>query len=328
MRVTVYTKPGCHLCEDALDLLDKLTPQYRLQVEELNILDDMALHEAYHTQIPVIEAENAATIGKLVAPISETELRAYLEMARRESLPPPPTHTIEDEKRKTKDEGQNTPHSTLHTPHSKEPAIDRMVAYVGRHWLRLVCIVMGVFVGLPWLAPLFDWLGWYNLSHPIYSAYALTCHQLPERAGTVFGYQVAFCYRNTVLYGGLSLFGAVYGLARDRGVPKLGWMRRPLPWWGFIILLAPMAVDGITHMLGLREPMMDMVMDASFGSFYIGSQPGSLNWWLRIITGLLAAFGAVWFSFPRMTRAVAEADALREMYRQAALKKYQQAAKL
>jgi uncharacterized membrane protein len=113
------------------------------------------------------------------------------------------------------------------------------------------------------------------------------------------------------------LFGLFYGVARDRRISPLAWFRRQLPWWGFVLLLVPMAVDGFTHMFGLRDNF-DWAMDSSFGSFYIGSQPLSLNWWLRITTGLLAAMGAVWFAFPRMQRAVEEAESLRRMYRQMA----------
>jgi uncharacterized membrane protein len=94
----------------------------------------------------------------------------------------------------------------------------------------------------------------------------------------------------------------------------LSWLKKPLPWWGLILLEIPIAVDGITHTLGLRDNF-DWMMDSSFGSFYIGSQPFSLNWWLRIITGLIAALGAVWFAFTRMQRATDESEALREMYR-------------
>jgi len=296
MRVTVYTKPACHLCEDVLAILDRLAPQYDLQVTEVNILDDMALYEAYHLEIPVVDIEDGR-LGRLKAPIDEAELRMAFSIARHGmpgggSVIPPP---------------------------KREPAIDRLARYIGRHWLRLVSIVLGVFVGLPWLAPVFADLGWWDLANPIYTAYALTCHQLPERAGVVFGYQVGFCYRNTALYGGTFLFGLLYAAAlrggnSRRGLPGLGWMKTPLPWWGAALFALPMAVDGVTHMLGLRD-MTDMMADPSFGAFYIGSQPFSLNWWLRIITGLLAALGAVWFAYPRMERAVEESENMRVAYR-------------
>ena len=189
MRVTIYTKPGCHLCEDALDLLDKLTPQYGLEVEQANILDDMALYEAMHEQIPVIVAEEGQ-YGRLVAPITEPELRAYLEVVRRD---------------------RRYGRSVL--PAYKESALDRTARWIGKHWLKMALVFVSVFVALPWLAPVFARLGWWDVANPIYTAYALTCHQLPERAGTVFGYQVAFCYRNTAIYGGFIVFGALYGLA-------------------------------------------------------------------------------------------------------------------
>lgn len=295
MHVTIYTKPGCHLCEDALDLLDKLTPQYKLVVEQANILDDMALYEVMHEQIPVIMAEEGQ-YGRLVAPISEPELRAYLEVVRRD---------------------RRYGRSVL--PAYKESVLDRTARWIGKHWLKMALVFVAVFVVLPWLAPAFAALGWWDVANPIYTAYALTCHQLPERAGTVFGYQVAFCYRNTAIYGGFIVFGALYGLARDRHVPRLQWLRKPLPWWLFAAMLLPMAADGLTHMLGLRDTMLDMTVEANFGMFTIGSQPLSLNWWLRIITGFLAACGTVWFAFPRMDRAVAESEAQAQIYRMSAL---------
>lgn len=46
--------------------------------------------------------------------------------------------------------------------------------YIARHWLGLVNIALGIFVGLPWLAPVFAALGWWGLANPIYSAYAVT----------------------------------------------------------------------------------------------------------------------------------------------------------
>jgi uncharacterized membrane protein len=244
--------------------------------------------------IPVVEVTDVR-VGRLVAPISEAELYAYFNLAR---------HAIEDRER-----GR----ASVAQPY-RESRLDRVARWIGRHWLRLLLVVMGIFVTVPWLAPVFAWMGWWDLANPIYTAYALTCHQLPERAGYVFGYQVAFCYRNTALYAGVFLFGALYGLGRDRNAQWLKWLTRPIAWWGLLLLEIPIAVDGITHTLGLRDTF-DWMMDSSFGSFYIGSQPFSLNWWLRIITGLIAALGVVWFAFPRMQRATDDSEALREMYR-------------
>ncbi len=294
MLVTIYTKPGCHLCEDVLVILDSLTPQYGLEVREVNILDDMALYDAYHLKIPVVSIEGGR-LGTLEAPIEEASLRAAFDIARH---------------------AYPTGASVLSKP-KREPWIDRLASYIGHHWLRFACGALGLFVVVAWLAGVFAWLGLWDVANPIYTAYALTCHQLPERSGSIFGYQVAFCYRNTALYGGTALFGVLYGLARDGKVRQLAWLKKPIPWWMFVLLLLPMAVDGTTHMLGLRDNMMDN-MNASFGVFDIGSQVFSLNWWLRVITALTAALGVVWFAYPRMERVVQESENLRLVYRQSA----------
>lgn len=294
MRVTVYTKPECHLCEDLLQLLDRLAPRYGLQVAEVNILDDPALYQAYSRDIPVLDIDDGR-LGRLKAPIDEATLRAALDVALR------------------------GPQSASGVARARrEPFMDRLARFVGLHWLGLACAAFAVYAGLPWLAPVFASLGWWDLADPIYTAYALSCHQLPERAGNVMGYQVGFCYRNTALYGGVFLFGTLYGLARSGAVAWLRRLRRAIPWWGLALFILPMLVDGLTHMFGLREPMLADDMPASFGSFYVGSQLFSFNWWLRVTTGLLAALGVVWFAFPRMDRAVAESEALRLMYQQAA----------
>src|SRR5262245_25230698 len=114
MRVTLYSKPGCHLCEDVRDTLDRLAPQYGLEVTEVNILEDPALHEAYGFEIPVVDLEGGR-LGRLKAPIDEPTLRTALEVARR---------------------GPPARESVLPKP-KKVPWIDRLAAFIGRNWLRL-----------------------------------------------------------------------------------------------------------------------------------------------------------------------------------------------
>jgi glutaredoxin len=52
--VTVYSKPGCHLCEDAMRELRRLRPELGFELEERDILQDDALHRAYFERIPVV----------------------------------------------------------------------------------------------------------------------------------------------------------------------------------------------------------------------------------------------------------------------------------
>ncbi len=328
MHITVYTKPGCHLCDDALDLLDRLAPRYGLQVEQVNILEDPALYEAYAMRIPVIEIEGGKG-GILEAPIEEALLRFRLELARRS---PPASASASAVMRASS--SSTSAASVPPVPSvpgvpalaggaglSSEPLIDRIASGMARRWLRWVSIGLAIFVGLPWLAPVFAALGWWDPANFIYTAYAATCHQLPERAANVLGYQVAFCWRDTSLYTGLLLFGLLYGLGRDHNIGWLRWLQRPIKLWVFILFLVPMAVDGFTHMFGLRDMYGNPGMDIWYGLrlLSMGSQMFSFNWWMRVITALLAALGAVWFAYPRMNRAVEEAEALRQLYRQSAM---------
>lgn len=54
MTVTLYTKPGCHLCDDVRQLLDELAPERGFVVEEIDIERDAALFAQYRYEIPVV----------------------------------------------------------------------------------------------------------------------------------------------------------------------------------------------------------------------------------------------------------------------------------
>ena len=52
--VTLYTRPGCHLCDDARAALRQLRVQHEFEIHEVDIETDDALHAAYLERIPVI----------------------------------------------------------------------------------------------------------------------------------------------------------------------------------------------------------------------------------------------------------------------------------
>ena len=55
--VTLYTRPGCHLCDDARAALDRVRERTPFTLAEIDIESDDALHRAYLERIPVIELD-------------------------------------------------------------------------------------------------------------------------------------------------------------------------------------------------------------------------------------------------------------------------------
>lgn len=53
-QVVIYSKPGCHLCEDATAQLQKLRQAHPFELHEVNILSDPATFEKFKHDIPVV----------------------------------------------------------------------------------------------------------------------------------------------------------------------------------------------------------------------------------------------------------------------------------
>jgi glutaredoxin len=52
-RVTLLSKPGCHLCDDARDVIAKVCAEIGTEWTEIDITSDPGLRERYCEQIPV-----------------------------------------------------------------------------------------------------------------------------------------------------------------------------------------------------------------------------------------------------------------------------------
>ncbi len=53
-RITLIGKPGCHLCEDARAVIQRVAEDVGASWEELSILDHPDLAERYWESIPVV----------------------------------------------------------------------------------------------------------------------------------------------------------------------------------------------------------------------------------------------------------------------------------
>ena len=58
--LTLIGKPGCHLCDDARDIVTTVLTEFPdAALDELSILDDEALRDRYAEEIPVLLIDGA-----------------------------------------------------------------------------------------------------------------------------------------------------------------------------------------------------------------------------------------------------------------------------
>jgi glutaredoxin len=57
--VTLYSRPGCHLCDDARAALERIRANQPFRLQEIDIESDDALLKRYLERIPVIAVEGA-----------------------------------------------------------------------------------------------------------------------------------------------------------------------------------------------------------------------------------------------------------------------------
>lgn len=78
-HITVYSKPDCHLCTDALAALRRLQADLAFTLEERDISTDDALQRAYFERIPVVALDGEELCDYFV---DERLVRERLESRR------------------------------------------------------------------------------------------------------------------------------------------------------------------------------------------------------------------------------------------------------
>ena len=56
-RVTLYGKPGCHLCDDARAVVERVRTQHPFELREVDVSLDPVLFREYGERIPVLELD-------------------------------------------------------------------------------------------------------------------------------------------------------------------------------------------------------------------------------------------------------------------------------
>jgi uncharacterized membrane protein len=229
---------------------------------------------------------------------------------------------------------QTSPGVSAFEPRLNPARLDRRVGWFSRHWVLIFGIILGLYAGLPFLAPVFMNFNWESPARAIYFIYSFLCHQLPQRSYFLFGpkvtyslakiqslspalldpltlrkfignpemgWKVAWSDRMVAMFVSLWLFGVLWK-------PLRHWLK-PLTWWGLILFLLPMALDGTSHFIsdlygigqGFRDSnvwLASLTNHAFSTAFYAGDAWGSFNSMMRLLTGILFGLGIVWFCFP------------------------------
>ena len=308
ISVTLYSRAGCKLCEDAevdLKALQEIIP-HKLTV--IDIDSEPSFRDAFALDIPVIE------VGpfKLKAPFTRQDLQMTLGAAvdRRDQL-----ERINDKAFQMNISGSQSINSA-----------DRLSYWISKHYLVIFNLFLLLYVGIPFLAPVFKKVGWNGPAEVIYKIYRPLCHQWAFRSFFLFGeqayyphteanipgiltfeqvsgisdlndpsriqarqfegtpalgYKIAFCERDVAIWGAMALFGLVFAVS-GRRLPKMHW----IVW--ILIGLVPVGLDGFSQLFS-QIPI-------AFIQTYLPYRESTP--FLRTLTGFLFGFSTAWFMFP------------------------------
>jgi uncharacterized membrane protein len=319
LTVTLYTRKNCGLCEEAKAELAALQDEFPHRLAEVDIESDPALLKRYLTSIPVLE------IGpySLHAPITKEQLRMTLGAAidRRGQLEKIGGSAYEARVRRGQEITASDRISNWISQHYLLLLNLFMALYVGLPFLAPTLMKAGVEVPARVIytvySPLCHQFGFRSFFlygeqsvYPLKEAGLQNIKSFDEITGLkdlsnpsspdrlqarqfigdeLTGYKVALCERDVAIYGGLLLFGLVFGLTKRR-IPPLHWAL-----WLFIGL-GPIGLDGFSQLFSQFElPWLSQILA------YRESTP-----FLRVLTGMLFGISTAWFAYPYIEESMAE----------------------
>jgi uncharacterized membrane protein len=163
------------------------------------------------------------------------------------------------------------------------PQKNRLASWTNRagefaltYWALIITIFLGLIELAALSVPFLEFAGLDAVAKPIFYALHLICAQIPSHSFYIMGHQLGMCARNISIYGSMFAGGLIFVLSKKR-LPGI-------PWWVWLLLILPMAYDGLTQMVGLRES----------------------TWELRVLTGTLFGLANMWFALPLIQKILLE----------------------
>ena len=228
--------------------------------------------------------------------------------------------------------------------------LDRAVLWFSRRWVAVLTLLVGIYVGLPFLAPVAMEAGWTGAGEIIYRAYSPVCHQFAFRSWFLFGEQTVYPRARAGLpVGSFEEYASqepafegidvntldadlIFAAKRFRGSERMGWKvafcERDVAIYGGITLF------GLAYMLlkraGVRVPYLPFwaylliaivpigldgfsqyFANPPFNGFGLPFYPVRESTpFLRVLTGALFGIGNAWLAFPYIDDSMKETEEL------------------
>jgi uncharacterized membrane protein len=309
IEVILYSRKDCHLCELALSDLDVLQSIVPHHLTIIDVDSDPKLRSQYGINVPVV------SIGpyKLVAPLEKRDLEISLKAVQQ---------SREQEARLDKAIEEGRLQIPIHWKRS-----DGLSLWLAKHYLAFFNILVFIYLGIPFLAPIFMKAGAPAPAAVIYRAYSFVCHQFAFRSEFLFGPQIFYPRAEAMVPGlityqqatgldgydlltarafvGNSQMGykvalcerdvAIYGGILIFGILYAALRRKikPLHWILWILIgIVPIGLDGFSQLIS-QPPISIIPLRESTPL-------------LRIITGLLFGITTAWFGYPYVEESMRE----------------------
>lgn len=211
---------------------------------------------------------------------------------------------------------------------------DKISYWISKHYLAIFNLFLILYIGIPFLAPIFKKVGWNTPAEVIYKIYRPLCHQWAFRSFFLFGEQTSYPHAAANIPGVLT-FEQVSGIT-DLNDPsrlqarvfegnsllgyKIALCERDVAIWGAMALfgvvyaltsrklpklhwliwvligLGPIGLDGFSQ-------LFSQIPNTFIHSFLPYRESTPL---LRVLTGFLFGLTTAWFMFPLIEESMAD----------------------
>lgn len=310
--VTLFRRASCPACDQAALDLDSLQAEIPHRLVVVDVDQEPALRSSFREAVPLVQ------VGpyQLRPPFTRMDLKVAISAA--------------EERSRHLDEVGDSKHQQRVERGQVISGADRVLYWMSRHYMLVFNLMLLLYVGIPFLAPMFLKVGWTGPASVVYTIYSPLCHQLGYRSFFLYGEQPYYPRERAGIPGVLTYEQATGQTNLDnnldprrfRGNEQLGYKvalcerdiaiwgglllfgmlfavtgrrAKPLPFWVWLLIgLVPVGLDGTSQLIAAFKFLPAWVPVRESTPF------------LRLLTGGLFGITTAWYMFPLIEESMRE----------------------